>query len=266
MAINFPDSPNTNDTYTYGNRTWVYTGSGWKTASSNTSVLAISLGGTGASDSANARINLGLEIGADVQAYDAGLEVFGGLSKTDGNFIVGDGSTWVVESGSTARTSLGLGTISTQDSNDVTISGGEITGLTDLSSTLATITTASITTATITTANITSGRANTVVFATEYDNGNSGTSKTINFGNGQKQKITITGNCTFTFTAPPGPGNFLLKMVYGGSNYTGHTWPATVKWGGAASPSFTPTSGNTDIVTFYFDGTNYYGVASLDFV
>ena len=33
-----------------------------------------------------------------------------GLAVTDGNFIVGDGTTWVVESGNTARTSLGVGT------------------------------------------------------------------------------------------------------------------------------------------------------------
>tara|TARA_R100000808_G_scaffold2947_1_gene10992 strand:- start:3844 stop:8178 length:4335 start_codon:yes stop_codon:yes gene_type:complete len=33
-----------------------------------------------------------------------------GLSKSDGNFIVGNGSAWVAESGATARTSLGLGT------------------------------------------------------------------------------------------------------------------------------------------------------------
>jgi len=32
------------------------------------------------------------------------------LTPTDSNFIVGDGSTWVAESGATARTSLGLGT------------------------------------------------------------------------------------------------------------------------------------------------------------
>ena len=33
-----------------------------------------------------------------------------GLAVTDGNFIVGDGTNWVAESGNTARTSLGLGT------------------------------------------------------------------------------------------------------------------------------------------------------------
>ncbi len=44
------------------------------------------------------------------QDFNALLDTFTGLSYADGNFIVGDGSTWIVESGNTARTSLGLGT------------------------------------------------------------------------------------------------------------------------------------------------------------
>lgn len=184
------------------------------------------------------------------------LPAISALTPTDNNFIVGNGVTWIAETGSTAAARLGLGNMSTQASSNVSITGGNITGMSNITASLATITTA----------NITNGRANVVVFNGEYNNGNSSTSLNINFNNGQKQKVTITGNCTFTFTAPTGPGNFLLKMVNGGNNFTGHTWPATVKWGGAAVPAFTPTSGNTDIVTFYYDGTNYYGVASLNFV
>lgn len=66
------------------------------------------------------------------QPLDSDLTTLGGLAKTDGNFIVGDGTTWVVESGSTARTSLGLGSIATQNSSSVSITGGSITGITDL--------------------------------------------------------------------------------------------------------------------------------------
>ncbi len=62
-------------------------------------------------------------------ASNANLNTIGGLSNSDGNFIVGSGSTWVAEAGSTARSSLGLGTISTQAANSVAISGGTITGL-----------------------------------------------------------------------------------------------------------------------------------------
>jgi len=50
---------------------------------------------------------------ARYQALDADLTAIGALAKTDGNIIVGDGSTWVAENGATARTSLGLGTADT---------------------------------------------------------------------------------------------------------------------------------------------------------
>ena len=54
------------------------------------------------------RTTLGVAIGTDVQAYNAGLADIAGLAKTDSNIIVGNGTNWVVESGSTARASLGL--------------------------------------------------------------------------------------------------------------------------------------------------------------
>ena len=47
------------------------------------------------------------DIGTSVQAYDAALDDISGLTPTDGNIIVGDGSNWVAESGSTALASLG---------------------------------------------------------------------------------------------------------------------------------------------------------------
>lgn len=83
--------------------------------------VAIADGGTGASDAGTARTNLGLAIGTDVQAYDAELTAIAGLAVTDGNFIVGNGTTWVAESGDTARTSLGLGTANTPTFRDVAI-------------------------------------------------------------------------------------------------------------------------------------------------
>jgi len=65
----------------------------------------ITSGGTGASTALGATQNLGVEVGVDVQAYDAGLDDISGLTVTDGNFIVGDGANWVAESGATARAS-----------------------------------------------------------------------------------------------------------------------------------------------------------------
>jgi hypothetical protein len=112
--------------------------------------LAIADGGTGASTAANALINLGLTATAaeinftdgvtsniqtqldNKQPLDAELTAIAALAVTDSNFIVGNGTTWVAESGATARTSLGLGSIATQSASSVSITGGSITGITDL--------------------------------------------------------------------------------------------------------------------------------------
>lgn len=73
--------------------------------------IAVAQGGTGASTASAARTALGVAIGSDVQAYDADLTELAGLSDADGNFIVGSASGWVAESGATARTSIGLGSV-----------------------------------------------------------------------------------------------------------------------------------------------------------
>jgi hypothetical protein len=73
------------------------------------------------------------EVGVDVQAYDADLTDIAGLAvKLMVILLLATVLTWVAENGATARTSLGLGSIATQASSSVTITGGSITGITDL--------------------------------------------------------------------------------------------------------------------------------------
>jgi len=72
--------------------------------------VAVAHGGTGSSTAGGARTNLGVAIGSDVQAYDAQLADVAGLAVTDSGFIVGNGSNFVLETGATLRTSMGVGT------------------------------------------------------------------------------------------------------------------------------------------------------------
>ena len=77
-------------------------------ASSISGTLGIGDGGTGTTTAAQARINLGLQIGTNVQAFDQQLSDVAGLTPSNSNFIVGNGSNFVAESGATARASLGV--------------------------------------------------------------------------------------------------------------------------------------------------------------
>ena len=96
-----------------------------------TGVLPIANGGTGGATAAAARTALGLAIGSDVQAFDAQLADVAGLTPTDSGVIVGNGSNFVVETGGTLRTSLGLGTGDTPTFNGAAMGSAAITGVAD---------------------------------------------------------------------------------------------------------------------------------------
>jgi hypothetical protein len=97
----------------------------------------------------------------------------------------------------------------------------------------------------------------------EYDSGNSGTSKEINWFNGQNQKSTLTGNVTYTFANPYAGMTAKLKIVQGSGPYT-IIWP-TIKWQDGVAPTLTATNGGIDIVTLYYDGSSYHGSCGNNF-
>uniref|UniRef100_UPI0035153038 tail fiber domain-containing protein n=1 Tax=Ekhidna sp. TaxID=2608089 RepID=UPI0035153038 len=78
-------------------------------------------------DAATQRTTLGLVIGTDVQAYDADLTTYAGITPS-ANVQTMLGST----DNATIRSNIGLGSIAIQAANGVNITGGSITGITDL--------------------------------------------------------------------------------------------------------------------------------------
>ena len=97
----------------------------------------------------------------------------------------------------------------------------------------------------------------------EIDDGNSGTADTIDWGAGNVHKSTLTGNVTYTFTAPKGVGLVFLKVIQGSGPYT-ITWPASAKFHDNVDPTISTVNASVNVFTFLYDGTNYncLGVAT----
>ncbi len=108
---------------------------------------------------------------------------------------------------------------------------------------------------------------NNITFEAEYDNGNSGSSFDIDLRHGQKQKITMTDNCTVTLIPPSnGIGTFLLKVVQDGTGSRTISFPPAVKVQAGVSIVLSTLPNSEDIINIYYDGANYYLMASLAFL
>ena len=109
---------------------------------------------------------------------------------------------------------------------------------------------------------------NGVGWNSEYDNGNSGSAITINWANGQCQKVTLNAATpVITVNDPSVVGHYQLKIVQdttGGRNpsFAGGAYGG-VRWiGSAGPPSMNTVSKAITFVNFYYDGSLFYQAAS----
>ena len=102
----------------------------------------------------------------------------------------------------------------------------------------------------------------TAKFLEEYEIGNSGAAKEINWLNGNNQKITLTDDCTVTMLPiPNGVSRLQLKVIQGlsvheagGNNIV---FPDNVIFPAGSFDFTSATQGQICIVTLYYDGTHY---------
>ena len=89
----------------------------------------------------------------------------------------------------------------------------------------------------------------------------------IDWALGSKQSVLIDGSSmdiSFSFDTPVGASTLLLIINYDIDVMT-ISWPDNVKWQGGVEPPLTMGSGSKDIISFYYDGTDFLGIALLDF-
>jgi len=92
-----------------------------------------------------------------------------------------------------------------------------------------------------------------------------GATITVNWNNSNVQSVTMAGNRTYVFNNPKDGARYSIIIKQDAVGSRTATWPATVKWAGGVAPVLTVTANKYDIVTFIWDGANYYGTAALNF-
>lgn len=87
------------------------------------------------------------------------------------------------------------------------------------------------------------------------------TTNTLSLTNGTIQTATLTAStaCTFTMPTATAGKSFVLLLKQAASTGNGTATFTGVKFNSAGAPTITATAGKMDILTFFADGTNWYG-------
>lgn len=95
-----------------------------------------------------------------------------------------------------------------------------------------------------------------------YDNGNSGAAATIDWSNGDTQKITLTDNCTLTFSNVKEGQYLTLYVIQDGTGSRTLTYPAGTKHVDGSAPDLSTAAAAKDILGFRAFSTTVYDLVA----
>jgi len=94
-----------------------------------------------------------------------------------------------------------------------------------------------------------------------------GATLTWNVANGGNAQTTLAGTGrTLAISNPTAGHTYTYRITQGsGGSKTITTWPTGTRWLGGTVPTLSTTAGQMDVVTFYYDGNNYYGTFGANY-
>lgn len=95
-----------------------------------------------------------------------------------------------------------------------------------------------------------------------FDCGTVGATETVNWRNGDRQKLTLDENLTITFSNAVAGQTITLYMLQDGSGTNTITFADTIVWADNTTPSWTTTADKMNIAVIFYDGSAYYGVGN----
>lgn len=105
MALNFPSSPSTNDTYTFGGRVWLYNGSAWQ-------LQGVRSGSSNNRSYTGDNSTTGFEISSGLSATDVIVTIDGSVQQPGTDYTV-SGTTLTFTSAPAGSTSINILELST---------------------------------------------------------------------------------------------------------------------------------------------------------
>jgi hypothetical protein len=214
------------------------TGTALAYSAAGTSGQVLTSGGAGAPTWTTVT-GTGTVTSVDVSGGTTGLTYSGGPITASGTITMS--GTLAVANGGTGITSFGTG-VATALSQNVSGSGSIVLG----------------TSPTVNNPTVTNYVESVVAIGTVTS------SNTLSLTSGTVQTATLTAStaCTFTMPTATAGKSFVLMLKQAATTGNGSATFTGVKWGAAGAPTITVTAGKMDILTFFADGTNWYGSAA----